>query len=98
MARKVVREPKKTGHHAVPLVVHSDGARDVIVTGDFTKWKPDGIRLRRRAKTEWFTTLRLLPGEYQYRLIIDGEWRDHPEATRRVPNSFGTENCILTVR
>ncbi len=41
--------------------------------------------------------LELAPGEYQYRLIVDGEWRDHSEATRRVANSFGTQNCVLIV-
>jgi hypothetical protein len=35
--------------------------------------------------------------EYQYRLVVDGEWRDHAEAPRRVSNPYGTENCVLTV-
>jgi hypothetical protein len=41
--------------------------------------------------------LNLAPGEYQYRLLVDGEWKDHSEAKRRVPNAFGSENCVLTV-
>ena len=45
----------------------------------------------------WRTVISLEPGEYQYRLLVDEEWKDHAEANRRVPNLFGTENCVLTV-
>jgi hypothetical protein len=41
--------------------------------------------------------LTLEPGDYQYRLRVDGAWMDHAEAARRVTNPFGTENCVLQV-
>ena len=66
--------------------------------GDFNQWAPEGIRLSAGAGVVWSAVLELAPGEYQYRLRVDGEWRDHPEAERRVANPFGTENCVLTVK
>ena len=81
----------------IPLRVRAEGAKEVVLTGDFTQWAKDKIRLTPAAGGEWITLLELAPGEYQYRLLVDGEWRDHPEATRRVPNSFGTQNCVLVV-
>jgi hypothetical protein len=81
----------------VALRIRAEGAKEVVVTGDFTQWAKDKVRLTPAAGGEWTTQLELAPGEYQYRLIVDGEWRDHPEATRRVANSFGTQNCVLTV-
>jgi hypothetical protein len=89
-------EPREY-HQEVPIVVRATGARSVIITGDFTEWSPEGIRLHRISADEWDTTLALAPGEYQYRLIVDGNWQDDPEATRRVPNPFGGENCVLRV-
>jgi len=80
----------------VPLKVKADGAREVVLTGDFTQWAKDKVRLTPTAGGEWITVLELAPGKYQYRLIVDGEWRDHPEAPK-VGNPFGTQNCILTV-
>jgi len=80
----------------VPLKIKADGAREVVLTGDFTQWAKDKIRLTPTAGGEWITVLELAPGRYQYRLIVDGEWRDHPEAPK-VGNPFGTQNCILTV-
>jgi len=80
----------------VPLKVKADGAREVVLTGDFTQWAKDKVRLTPTVGGEWITVLELAPGKYQYRLIVDGEWRDHPEAPK-VGNPFGTQNCILTV-
>src|SRR5947207_10613236 len=81
----------------VPLRVRAEGAKEVVITGDFTQWSKDKIRLTPASGGEWTALLELAPGEYQYRLLVDGEWRDHPEAARRVSNPFGTQNCILVV-
>jgi 1,4-alpha-glucan branching enzyme len=73
-------------------------ARHVEITGDFTGWVEHGLRLRQQGNGGWRAVLTLEPGEYQYRLRINGKWGDHPEATRRVANPFGSENCVLEVR
>lgn len=81
----------------VPFSAKVEGAKSVCVTGDFTRWSEEGIPLAHSGDGEWKATLGLAPGEYQYRLRVDGRWQDHAEAKRRVPNAFGTENCVLTV-
>ena len=92
-----VETAKRAAKRRVPFVVKGINAREVSITGDFTAWSEDGIRLQKGVDGEWRSTLALDPGEYQYRLRVDGEWRDNPEAGRRVPNPFGTENGLLTV-
>lgn len=72
-------------------------AAEVLLTGDFNGWNGHPVPLKKAADGTWSATLSLAPGEYQYRLLVDGQWRDHPEAAKRVPNPFGTENCVLTV-
>lgn len=81
----------------VVLVVDAREATQVVVTGDFTGWSPEGVPLARGSQGEWHAILELAPGEYQYRLKIDGEWKDHSTAEKRVPNPFGSENCVLLV-
>lgn len=90
------RKSKKSARR-VPFEVRAAGAREVIVTGDFSAWKEDGIRLKKEGDGLWTTTLQLEPGEYQYRLRIDGEWRDHEQAVERVPNPYGSTNGVLKV-
>jgi hypothetical protein len=45
----------------------------------------------------WKKTVSLPQGEHQYRLLVDGQWRDDPECPRRRPNQFGGENCVCVV-
>jgi hypothetical protein len=82
---------------SVFLVTKIAGAREVIVTGEFTGWAKDRVRMRRTKPEEWHAELRLAPGQYQYRLLVDGEWKDHAEAAQRTANPFGSENCVLSV-
>ena len=81
----------------VPVAVKASGAKEVVLTGDFIRWTRNGVRLLPGKDGVWSTVLELAPGEYQYRLIVDGEWRDHAEASRRVANPFGTQNCVMTI-
>jgi hypothetical protein len=98
MAKKLKAPvPAVSSLKKVPLKIKADGAREVVLTGDFTQWAKDQIRLTPTSGGEWITVLELAPGEYQYRLIVDGEWRDHSEASKKIGNPFGTQNCVLTV-
>jgi 1,4-alpha-glucan branching enzyme len=94
---QVPKGSKTAGAKRVPIEVKADGAQIVAVTGDFNRWAKDGILLTYNGNGTWRTVLQLAPGEYQYRLVVDGEWRDHPAAGKRVPNPFGTENGVLVV-
>ena len=87
----------QTATREVPFTVRAKGASEVVVTGDFTQWTRDGIRLRKGPNDEWRTVLELEPGEHQYRLVIDGNWQDDPQATKRVPNPYGGHNSVLRV-
>jgi len=81
----------------VTLVATVGSAKEVVATGDFTSWSVEGIRLKSRPDGTWATALQLPPGEYQYRLRVDGRWENNPAAERRAANAFGSENDILTV-
>lgn len=97
MAKKKAAVPVSNGSKRIPYITKIEGAREVVLTGDFTGWAKDKVQLLPAGPGEWGTQLELPPGEYQYRLLVDGEWRDDPRGPRKVPNPFGTENCVLTV-
>jgi 1,4-alpha-glucan branching enzyme len=94
---KSAMAPRKPALKRIVFTLKADTAREVVLTGDFTGWATDKLRLARGADGEWRTSLELAPGEYQYKLIVDGVWCDHSEAIRRVPNPYGTHNCVLAV-
>jgi chromosome partitioning protein len=77
-------------------------ASDVRIAGDFNGWVPDkGVRSLIESEGEtrvWTKILRLSPGTYQYRYVVDGEWRDDPDNPEREPNALGGRNSVLVVR
>jgi 1,4-alpha-glucan branching enzyme len=89
--------PTPGGGKRVTLVAPVREAREVVATGDFTSWSVEGVRLKRRADGTWAAALQLSPGEYQYRLRVDGRWENNPAAERRAANAFGSENDVLVV-
>lgn len=85
-----------TPRKSVPLVVRLDSAaRQVQVSGDFSNWSP--LPMKRAKDGAWTVELKLPPGEHQYRLVVDGEWRDDPAAPGYVENPFGSRNAVLRV-
>jgi hypothetical protein len=94
----VIEKRPKASLNRVSLCARVEKAKAVSVTGDFTGWSAEGISLVKGSHGDWHTSLSLAPGEYQYRLRVDNQWRDHAQAEKHVRNSIGSENCILVVR
>lgn len=90
------RAPKRPNRR-VPLVVEDTLADEVRVTGDFTDWEREGIRLSHDGDGLWRTVLSLQPGEHQYRLLVDGEWNDCAEAIGHSDTLIGSKNAVLKV-
>ncbi len=77
-------------------------AGDVRIAGDFNGWVPDkGVRSVIEAEDGsrvWTKILHLPPGTYQYRYIVDGEWREDPTNANTAPSATGRVNSVLVVR
>jgi 1,4-alpha-glucan branching enzyme len=78
--------------------ITAPGAMSVMLAGDFTQWQEKPISLTKKEGGVWTATVELPPGTHHYRFVVDGEWRDDPECTVRVPNPFGTHNAVREVR
>ena len=81
----------QTFHYRAPA------AQSVMLAGDFTHWQQRPIAMHRESGGVWTAAVSLPPGKHHYRFIVDGEWRDDPECTVRVPNDFGTQNSVVQV-
>jgi 1,4-alpha-glucan branching enzyme len=95
--KKVTAYPELPGKHRVEFTLDAPQAQRVQVTGTFCDWETNSYALKRGKTGIWSTTLSLPSGRHEYRFLVDGEWRDDPNCAERVPNSFGTENCVLHV-
>jgi chromosome partitioning protein len=79
-----------------------EGASDVRIAGDFNGWVPDkGVRSLIESEGPvrvWTKILQLPPGTYQYRYVVDGEWREDPDNPEVISGPVGGRNSILVVR
>ncbi len=78
------------------------GATDVRIAGDFNGWVPDrDVRSLVQAEGSqrvWTKILSLPPGRYEYRYVVDGEWREDPENPSAAASPLGARNSVLVVR
>jgi len=95
-----LRMPKKTttAVKQQTFSFYAPEAVSVQLVGDFTNWQANPISLKRQPNGVWTTTVPLPPGTHHYRFLVDGQWRDDPECTVRVPNPFGSTNSVRVVR
>ena len=92
--QRLAKSPRPKRHQ---IALDAPHAESVAVTGCFCGWDPVAHPLKRSRHGVWKTTLMLPPGQYEYRFMVDGGWHDDPVCTERLPNAFGTENCVLRV-
>jgi len=73
-------------------------ALNVSLVGDFNNWDINSHLLKKNSKGTWEISIDLTPGRYEYRFLVDGEWKNDPNCTSFAPNPFGGENSILTLQ
>ena len=94
---RVTARSQPSRKERVVFTLEAPEAQHVHVTGTFCDWQTSTCPLKKDRRGTWKTTLSLPAGRHEYRFFVDGEWRDDPRCTERVPNPFGTENCVLHV-
>jgi hypothetical protein len=95
-------DPTPPALREVVVEFRDAAAEDVRIAGDFNGWVPDrGVESRRLQEgdtTVWRKVLRVPPGTYAYRYVVDGEWRTDPANPDRLPTADGPASSRLTVR
>ena len=72
-------------------------AQSVLLAGDFNSWDPQAHPLKKSSDGLWKININLSPGRYEYRFLVDGEWRNDPQCESYAPNPFGEDNCVITL-
>lgn len=89
------KTPKATKGTPVTFVLDAPYGWDVSLAGNFSNWEPRAMIKDTDGK--WRLTVHLAPGTYQYRFLVDTEWRDDPTNARREINEYGGYNSIIDV-
>jgi chromosome partitioning protein len=82
----------------VIFAAHFNAAKDVLLAGDFNGWMPQANPMKNGVRPGlWRTSLKLKPGRYKYRLVVDGRWVTDPNNTYVEVNQFGELDNIVEV-
>lgn len=89
--------PNPPKRRRVNFGLNASPGSKVFLTGSFNDWSETKKPLKETAEG-WFSGYLLLhPGTYEYKFIVDGEWRVDSEREEWSPNSFGSLNSVVTV-
>ena len=83
--------------HRIPFELKAPEAKRVRVTGDFNAWDSQGIPLKRNKSGFWRGGVKLRPGRYEYKFIVDDEWWTDPANPQTVVTEVGSCNSIKEV-
>ena len=87
----------KTAKKKMTFSYRAPDAQSVVLAGDFTGWQEAPLAMKKDKRGVWKAAVSLPPGRYEYRLLVDGQWRDDPDCPTRQPNQFGGQNCVCIV-
>ena len=88
---------EKTKRQRVTFSLEAADAQKVILGGDFNKWNPDTHSMTKDKSGVWKKALVLPRGRFEYKFLVDGQWRNDPKNKETCPNCFGTYNNVLVI-
>ncbi len=77
--------------------LETPAAQEIFLAGDFNNWNPANLPLSCEEGV-WGRNLKLAPGYYQYRFIVDGNWMADPNNPATVLNNAGQPNSVFRYR
>ena len=67
---------------SVTFTVRAESGKAVYLAGTFNNWDPAGKKmLEKKGDGVYSVAIKLVPGTYQYKFVIDGTWCADPGST-----------------
>jgi hypothetical protein len=73
----------------------------IFLAGNFNDWNPSNekyVLSDADGDGMWSITVKLPPGSYQYKFVIEGQWIKDPHSPSDAPDGFGGRNGKFDVR
>jgi hypothetical protein len=82
-------------NHTFILEGYAD-AKKVTIAGSFNGWNKDSY-LMSRTGNKWSFPVRLHPGKYTYKFVVDNKWILDPANPLWEENEYGTDNSVIWI-
>lgn len=91
------KENKKEKKRVNFWIAAAPGSK-VSVAGTFNNWDPTANPMQDQAGKGYYKTDMLVThGTHEYKFLVNGIWATDPSCPKRVPDPFGSENCVLQI-
>jgi len=90
----IIAEEEGVSMKKVEFQLDAPDAKSVRIAGEFNGWSGT---LMENDGNLWKISLDLLPGAYQYKFIVDGNWISDPKNPYKSPDGFQGFNSIIKV-
>jgi len=82
----------------VAFIIEAPENASVQIAGDFNSWTPESLHLTHsHGRPVWQKAIRLSPGLYQYKYLVDGRWVSDPGNKKRADDFFGGKNSVINI-
>ena len=87
-----------SGRRGVEFFTSGTADERVMLAGSFNDWDPEqNVMKYLPARGGHAVTLKLPPGEYEYKFVRGEEWIKDDDNPTIAPNDFGTLNSVVKV-
>ncbi len=94
-------EPRQIGEkqksRRVTFKLKAPNAKQVTLAGDFNGWDAGTNPLEKDSDGHWQTSMMLPSGRYEFKFMVDGQWRECSDNETTAPNRYGTSNNVIDV-
>lgn len=94
--KSMATKMKKT-NASTEFILEAPEANEVYLVGDFNDWNGEGFKMRKFKGGICKKSVKLKPGRYEYRFIVDGNWQTDPKNNERCTNPYGTDNSVIKI-
>ena len=82
----------------VVFTLEAPAAQEAYVVGEFNGWQINTqSRLQRSGSGSWEKRMKLAPGRYRYKFVIDGAWMMDTQNQKYEKNDFGAFDSLIEV-
>ena len=94
----LLRGGREPAPPTVRFVLVAPTATRVSLVGDFNRWNPAALPMRRSHDgSAWMVEVTLVPGRHVYSFVVDGDLAPDPAAPRAAEDDFGVPSSVVLV-
>lgn len=91
------KSKNKIKRRKVTFSISLSDAEEVILMGDFNAWNPKKHPMKKDGNGVWNKAVILPPGTYEYKFLVDGQWKEDPQNEYTCLNCFGSYNSVVNL-